>query len=79
MDNSNLILFVMSGGFTIMFALMVMLWSHMNKSLDKIDNKIDQLGEKIHGLDTRLSRIEGILHSQDCCVIKEDRSLRKAE
>jgi len=65
-------------------------YRRLNSKIDRSNGKIDglntkletgfkELGEKIHTIDIRLSRIEGILHAQDCCAIKASNDIRKAE
>ncbi len=41
--------------------------------------KIDKLDEKVTDIDRRLCRLEGAFSAKDCCAIKDDRHLRKAE
>ncbi len=54
--------------------------SHKIDKLDeKLSQKIDKLDEKLTDVDRRLCRLEGAFASKDCCMIKEDRQIRKAE
>jgi hypothetical protein len=90
MEKIDLILFVISGGFAINFGLMLVMWNSLSKRIDgtdsKIDNvdfrlsnKIDKLDEKLTDVDRRLCRLEGAFSSKDCCMIKDDKNIRKAE
>jgi hypothetical protein len=45
----------------------------------KLTNRIDKLDEKLTDVDRRLCRLEGAFASKDCCMIKDDRQLKKAE
>lgn len=47
--------------------------------LDRTDQKIDKLDEKVTDIDRRLCRLEGAFSSKDCCMIKDDRQMKKAE
>ena len=59
-------------------------------NLEKLDKKIDDSSSKadskdqsiqnsMNELDKRLYGIETVLHMKDCCVLKQDQNLRKAE
>jgi len=41
--------------------------------------KIDKLDEKVTDIDRRLCRLEGAFASKDCCMIKDERPMKKAE
>ena len=75
MDKLDVILWAMTAGFTIQFGLMLLMWN----SIGKLGDKIDKLDEKVTDIDRRLCRIEGTLSARDCCMLKEDRHVRKAE
>lgn len=68
MEKLDIILWVLSGGFTITFGLLVI----MNKKIEKLD-------EKLTDVDRRLCRLEGAFASKDCCMIKDSRLRDKAE
>lgn len=51
----------------------------IDQRFDKIDQRFDKLEEKVTDIDRRLCRLEGAFSSKDCCMIKDDRHLRKAE
>ena len=51
----------------------------LNKRIDGIEHKIDKIDEKVTDIDRRLCRLEGAFSSKDCCMIKDDRQLKKAE
>lgn len=76
---TDMILWVMSGGFTVFFSLMIIMWSHFNSRFDKIDQrfeKVDQRFEKVDqrfdklidevkDIDRRLCRMEGSLSNKE--------------
>lgn len=55
----------------------------LSKRIDEVDakltNRIDKLDEKLTDVDRRLCRLEGAFSSKDCCMIKDDRQIKKAE
>ena len=82
MDKIDIILWVMSGG----FGLMLVMWHGLNNRMDKLDDRmdkiesrIDKVGDDVKDIDRRLCRIEGSMASKDCCMLKDDRQLKKAE
>ncbi len=90
MDKLDIILWVMSGG----FSLMLLMWHSLNTKIEKVesdlgakidkvesilDSKIDKLDEKLTDVDRRLCRLEGAFSSKDCCMIKDETHIRKAE
>ncbi len=104
MDNVNIILWIMSAGFGLNFALMIIIWNSTNARFDRIDDKfnrvddrfnrmddkiaeldkrlsakIDSVDGNVKDVDRRLCRLEGAFASKDCCMIKDDRHISKAE
>ena len=51
----------------------------IDKKFDAIDKKIDKLDEKLTDVDRRLCRLEGAFSAKECCVIKSENHLKKAE
>jgi hypothetical protein len=72
MDKLDLLLWIVGAGFTLNFSIMITMWNTMNHKLEKLD-------EKITDIDRRLCRLEGAFSSKDCCMIKDDRLIRKVE
>lgn len=90
MEKLDIILWVMSGG----FGLMLVMWHSLNQKIDGVNNslskriddvnnslstRIEKLDEKLTDVDRRLCRLEGAFASKDCCMIKDERHLKKAE
>ncbi len=44
-----------------------------------LSNRIEKVDEKVTDVDRRLCRLEGAFSAKDCCMIKEDRHIKKAE
>ena len=75
--------------FTIIFSISgILYWfkSDLQKDINRLDTeikvqstKIDGLNIKITEIDKRLYGIETVLHMKDCCVLKQDQSLKKVE
>ena len=70
------------------------LWNSLSNKIDKLEAKltakidalearltarIDALEAKVIDIDKRLYGVETALHMKDCCVLKQDQNLRKAE
>lgn len=58
----------------------------IEKQGDRLDEKIEKLGDDIKELrkdiqdiDKRLCRLEGAFSSKECCMIKDERKLPRAE
>ena len=79
MDKLDLIFWAMGGGFSVMFALMILMWNSLNKRMDSIECRLEKLDEKITDIDRRLCRLEGAFSSKECCAITIERSQKKAE
>lgn len=47
-------------------------WNNLSKRMDKIEEKLNQI-------DKRLVAVETILHMKECCLLKDERKLPKAE
>jgi hypothetical protein len=72
MEKIDILLWIMGAGFTINFALIRLVWSDMNKRFDRME-------EKITDMDRRLCRLEGAFSSKECCILKEERHMKRAE
>ena len=57
---------------TIIISVMTGFYSALSKRIDKLD-------EKVTDIDRRLCRLEGAFSSKDCCMIKDDRQIKKVE
>ncbi len=75
---------------TILIALLGVIWSSISRKFDSIDKKftdrcdniekkIDKMDEKLTDIDRRVCRIEGAMNNKDCCMLKSDQQIRKAE
>ncbi len=51
----------------------------MDKRLDGMTNELKEINTKLNDLDKRLYAVETVLHMKDCCVLKQDQNLKKAE
>jgi hypothetical protein len=51
----------------------------MDDSFRKVDLRFDKLEEKVTDIDRRLCRLEGAFSNKECCMIKDERHLRKVE
>ena len=67
---------------TNLLAMAAMFWVfnwHLNAKFDKIDRRFDKLENDMKEIRTSLNRLEGAFMNKDCCMIKDDRNLKKAE
>lgn len=67
---------------TVLVAAFGFIWSRLNKieiRLDKIEDRITKLDDKVNALDKRLAIVETLLHMKECCVLKDDSQVKKAE
>ncbi len=55
------------------------MWHSLGSRFDRVDQRIDKLDEKVTDIDRRLCRLEGAFSSKDCCMIKEDKPVKKVE
>lgn len=83
MDKIDIILWIVSGGFTITFGLMVFMWNGLNHRIDKLEEKlnngIEKLDKLLTDVDRRLCHLEGTFSSKDCCQIGDEKQFKKAE
>ena len=68
MDKLDVIIWMIGGG----FVLMSLMWNNLTSRIDKLD-------EKVTDIDRRLCRIEGSMAAKECCMLKDERQLRKVE
>ncbi len=52
-----------------------MIWIFYNK----LDKKISKIAEEIKDIDRRLCRLEGAFSSKECCMLQDEKQLKKAE
>jgi hypothetical protein len=64
---------------TILIALFGAMWSNINKRFDKVDARFEKLETTVSDIDKRVFGIETMLHMKDCCVLKSDSQVKKAE
>ncbi len=65
-----------------LLAMAGMLWffnNRMDKKIDELKGQIKDVAEDVKDIDRRLCRIEGAMASKDCCMLKDDRQMKKAE
>lgn len=58
----------------------------IDKQFDKVDEKfaeirqeISEIKQDVKELRTSLNRMEGAFYSKECCMLKDERNLKKAE
>lgn len=79
MEKIDILLWIVGVGFTFNFSLMLVIWGSVNSRFERLESRIDKLDEKVTDIDRRICRLEGAFASKDCCMIKDERQLHKAE
>lgn len=51
----------------------------IDQRFDRMDQRMDKMQETITDIDRRICRLEGAFQSKDCCLLKSDSQLKKAE
>ena len=46
---------------------------------EKVDSKLENLNENIKELRTSLNRMEGAFYSKECCMLKDERQIKKVD
>ena len=70
MEKIDILLWIGGGGFSLNFALMLLMWNSLNSRLDKLEDKINKI-------DKRLVVIETIFHMKECSVIQNEFEKKK--
>lgn len=55
------------------------IWSRLDRRFDKIEQKLEKLDDKVNSVDKRLFAVEAILQMKECCMLRDDSQLKKAE
>lgn len=71
MEKIDILLWAIGGGFTLIFALLCIMWNNMNHRFDKVDQRFNKIDETIQDIDRRLCRLEGAFSQKECCMLKE--------
>ncbi len=53
--------------------------SRLDKKFDKIDSRFDKLEDEMKEIRTSLNRMEGAFYSKECCMLKDEKQMRKVE
>lgn len=68
MEKIDILLWIIGGGFAVTFTILMLIYKELK------ENRKD-----IHEIDKRLYGIETVLHMKDCCVLKQDQNMKRAE
>jgi hypothetical protein len=82
MEKLDILIWAIGGGFGITFIILKMIFSRFDKiddKFEKINERFNQFDRRFNQVENRLTAIETILHMKECCVIKDERKLPKAE
>jgi hypothetical protein len=89
MEKIDIILWVLSGG----FGLMLIMWHSLNSRMDKLDSRMDKLDSRMDKIDSKMDKQDGrmtkiehdlieiktILRMKECCMIQDEKQMKKAE
>lgn len=64
---------------TVIMAVLGAIYTSLSKKIEKVDFKIDKIETQMNDIDKRVFAIETMLHMKDCCMLKDDRQIKKAE
>lgn len=79
MDKFDLLIWIVGGGFTLNFTLLLVIWNSLNHRIDKLENRMDKFDEKLTDIDRRLCRMEGAFSSKEFCGLKDSSMIKRAE
>ncbi len=72
---AQMIMWLIGGQTTILGFIFLFIWNHISK----IEKNGVETNNRIAEIDKRLYGIETVLHMKDCCMLKQDQNLKKAE
>lgn len=76
---AQLMMWVIGIQTTVIMASLGVIWAYIVAKFNKIDKRFERLEEKIEDIDRRICRLEGAFSAKECCMIKEERHLKKVE
>lgn len=53
--------------------------TELSARMDKTDARIDKMDQKLTDIDQRVCRMEGALMSKECCMLKDEKHMKRAE
>lgn len=65
MDKLDIMLWVISAGFAILFSLMMFMWHAINSKIENVEKHIDRLETKMDRLETKMDKFNEKLTSID--------------
>ena len=74
---------IMMWGFGIQITIMIgffsFMWNNMNKRFDKMEERLDKMDARLSKLEFDMVEVKTILRMKECCMIQDERQLKKAE
>lgn len=62
-----------------MAIIMWFFYSRLETKIEKVEMKIEKLDLKINDIDKRVFAIETMLHMKDCCMLKDEKQIKKVD
>lgn len=86
MDNIEFLTWFVGCGFTVLFGLILVSWNCLREDIRDVkfqikgaNDDIKSLTAQVANIDKRVYGIERILEMKECCILKSDEKLKKAE
>ncbi len=79
MNEFQVLITIQIAGFGFMGAILLCIWNHLNKRIDGLETRLSTLYGRINKLEMDMVEIKTILRMKECCMIKDDRQIHKAE
>lgn len=54
-------------------------WNNLSKRIDKVEKRIDKIEDRIKFIENDLIEIKTVLRLKECCMIKDERKIERAE
>ncbi|MBA3723068.1 MAG: hypothetical protein H0W88_11810 [Parachlamydiaceae bacterium] len=55
------------------------MWAHFNNRFEKIDHRFEKMEERQLGFENVMIEVKAILRMKHCCMIKDNRQIKKVE
>ena len=71
---------------TLILGALGFMWNHFNKKFDEIEKRFDRIDQRFEKLENRMIKqefdmieVKTILRMKECCMIQDERHMKKAE
>lgn len=60
-------------------AVIGFVWNNLSKRIDKLENRIDKFEDRLTRIENDMIEVKTILRMKECCMINDDRQMKKVE